>query len=108
MTEVDNELRVLIEAIKRSKVYREYDCRRLDLKSRPELMKRVDAYREENFKLQNSPDDGTLTDRIDAFAYANMELSGEPHVRSFLDAELGLCRMIQEITDRILNDIDFE
>ena len=64
MTEVDNELFQLIEAVNHSKTYIDYDRARIVLKSDPELMDRVNKYREENFKLQNSVDDGTLHDRL--------------------------------------------
>ena len=53
-------------------------------------------------------DDGTLQDKIENFAHANMELSEQPKVRAFLDAELALCRMLQEITQRVIKAIDFD
>ena len=108
MTEVDNELFVLIEAVRHSETYKQYDRKRIALNSDPELKKRVDAYRTENYRLQTMPDDGTLEERIEAFAQANIELSEEPRVREFLDAELALCRMLQEIVDRVVSGIDFE
>lgn len=108
MVEVEHELFTLVEAVKHSVTYKNYDRARIILKSDPELMERVHAYREENYRLQTSPDDGMLEDRIEAFAEANMELSEEPRVRAFLDAELALCRMLQEITDRVIEGIDFE
>ncbi|MBR5420793.1 MAG: YlbF family regulator [Lachnospiraceae bacterium] len=108
MTEIDNELFTLIEAVKHSNTFKEYDRCRIALKSDPELKARVDKYREENYLLQTSEDDGTLQDRIEAFARDNMELSEMPRVRAFLDAELALCRMLQEITDRVVRAIDFE
>ena len=108
MTEVDNELFQLIEAVKHSKTYVEYDRARVTLKSDPELMERVSNYREENFKLQNSVDDGTLYDRIDKFEAENKELSEEPRVRAFLNAELALCRMLQEISEGVVEGINFE
>ena len=108
MVEVEHELFTLVEAVKHSETYKNYDRARIVLKSDPELMEKVNAYREENYHLQTSPDDGMLEDRIEAFAEANMELSEEPRVRAFLDAELALCRMLQEITDRVIEGIDFE
>ncbi|MBP5608720.1 MAG: YlbF family regulator [Lachnospiraceae bacterium] len=108
MTEIDNELFTLIEAVKDSKTYKEYDRCRKVLKSDPELKARVDKYREDNYRLQIMEDDGTLQDKIEAFARENMELSEQPRVRAFLDAELALCRMLQEITQRVIKAIDFE
>ena len=100
MTEVDNELFVLIEAVRHSETYKQYGRKLIALKSDPEL--------KENYRLQTSPDDGTLEERIEAFAQANLELTEEPRAREFLDAELALCRMLQEIVDRVVSGIDFE
>ncbi|MCR5250228.1 MAG: YlbF family regulator [Lachnospiraceae bacterium] len=108
MTEIDNELFTLIEAVKQSRTFKEYDRCRIALKSDPALKERVDRYREENYRLQTMEDDGTLQDRIERFAQDNMELSEQPKARAFLDAELALCRMLQEITDRVIRAIDFE
>ncbi len=108
MTEVDNELFVLIEAVRHSETYKQYGRKLTALKSDPELKKRVDEYRAENYRLQNSPDDGTLEERIEAFEQANMELTEETRAREFLEAELALCRMLQEIVDRVVSGIDFE
>lgn len=108
MTEVDNELFVLIEAVRHSETYKEYDRKRIALKSDPELKKRVDNYRTEIYRLQTMPDDGTLEDRIDAFEQSNLDLTEEPRAREFLEAELALCRMLQEIVDRVVSGIDFE
>ena len=47
-------------------------------------------------------------DLVCRFAKENMELSETPKVRAFLDAELALCRMLQEITERVVAAIDFE
>ena len=108
MTEIDNELFILIEAVKGSHTFKEYDRCRKVLKSDPELKARVDKYREENYRLQIMEDDGTLQDKIENFARENMELSEQPRVRAFLDAELALCRMLQEISERVVKAIDFE
>ena len=68
MTEIDNELFTLIEAVKESRTFKEYDRCRKVLKSDPELKARVDKYREENYRLQIMEDDGTLQDKIEKFA----------------------------------------
>jgi cell fate (sporulation/competence/biofilm development) regulator YlbF (YheA/YmcA/DUF963 family) len=108
MTEIDNELFTLIEAVKASNTYKEYDRCRKVLKSDPELKAKVDKYREENYRLQIMEDDGTLQDKIEKFAEENRELSEEPRVHAFLEAEVALCRMLQEITLRVVRGIDFE
>jgi len=108
MIEVEHELFMLVEAVKHSETFKNYDRARVILKSDPELMERVNAFREENYNLQTSPDDGMLEDRIEAFAEANAELTEEPRVHAFLEAELALCRMLQEITNRVIEGIDFE
>ncbi|SCY38116.1 Control of competence regulator ComK, YlbF/YmcA [Lachnospiraceae bacterium XPB1003] len=108
MVEVENELYVLVEAVKHSNIYKEYDRCKKTLKAEPELFRRVNVFRIESYKLNQQPDDGTLQDRIEKFQEDNLELTEEPRVRAFLDAELGLCRMIQEINTRLVRGIDFE
>ncbi len=108
MVEVENELFSLVEAVKHSTTFKEYDRWRRILKADPELFAKVNKYRAENYRLQCLEDDGTLQDKIEKFAEDNRELSEEPRVHAFLESEVALCRMLQEITLRVVRGIDFE
>lgn len=108
MSEVDKQVNELIEAIRVSKTFLEYEKQKNNLKQEPELKNQVDEYRAKNFELQTMEDDGHLAERIEAFANQYAYLSEQPKVRAFLDAELALCRLLQSITDNVVDSIDFE
>lgn len=108
MNEVDNEAQQLIEAVKKSRTYLEYEKQKELLKQNPELKAQVDNYRAENFELQNSPDDGHLGERMEAFADRYADFIESPQVGAFLDAELNLCKMLQHVTNEIIGSLNFE
>lgn len=108
MNEIDQEIEILIKAVKKSNTYKEYDKQKNLLKQDAELKKQVDAYRLENFRLQNSQDDGHLAERMDAFLDKYSDFVEIPLVADFLDAEYNLCSMLQELTSRVVSCLDFE
>lgn len=107
MQEVNDEVSRLIDALKNSRTYLEFEKQKEILKADPELKAKVDAYRTENFKLQNS-NDGNIEERLEAFAEKYADFIEEPKVSAFLDAEVNFCRMMQEVVDRVMNNLDFE
>lgn len=108
MKEVEEQLQNLISGIKQSKIYQEYELQKNNLKQEPELKEQVDEFREKNYELQTMEDDGHLAERIEAFGAQYAYLIEQPKVRAFLDAELALCRMLQEISEQLFERIDFE
>lgn len=108
MSEIEGEIGILINAVKQSKTYQEYDRQKKLLKANPELKARVDEYRMENFKLQNSNDDPRIAEKMEAFADKYADFIELPQVSAFLDAEVNLCRMMQELTSRVVDSLEFE
>ena len=82
-------------------------CQTCELNKDPDLKRSVDDFRQRNYNFQQSED-------IDLNEYDQFrsELVGfrasDQRVDTFLDAELALCRMIQDISYRITEAIDFE
>lgn len=107
MSEVENEVNSLIEAIKTSKTYCEYDKQRNKVKENPELMQQLNRYREEVFNLQNS-DGPDVEKRMDELSDRYADFLDESLVCDFLDAESSLCKMMQRLTDEIIDNLDFE
>lgn len=108
MYNLDQELDALIEAYKKSDIYQKYlKCRAILLEN-PELKAQVDEFRKKNFEMQNQEDDGTLEERVQQLSDSYLWLTEQPVVRSFLDAELAFCRMMQETTDYVLANIEFD
>ena len=47
-------------------------------------------------------------DAADAFERENEEFRANPLVDRFLGAELALCRMLQEVSLQVIEEMDFE
>lgn len=108
MREIDEEVNQLIQAVRESKTYREYDKQRTHIKENPELKERIDAFRAENYRLQNEEGEDHFEEKMDALLERYGAFLEEPEVSAFLDAELSLCRMMQELNARIIGSLNFE
>lgn len=108
MGEIDEEVKLLIQAVKQSKTYKEYEKQKKRLKENEELKAQVDQYRKENFRLQAESDDPNIKFKLEEFADRYADFLDEPDVSAFLDAENNLCRMMQELTDRVIASLDFD
>jgi len=107
LVNMDEALDNFIAAIKDSDVYAEYRKALEDLKADPDLKRRVDDFRKRNYNFQQS-------DEIDLNEYDQFRSefvgfrASDQRVDAFLDAELALCRMIQDVSYRITEALDFE
>ena len=107
MEYIEAALQTYIAALKGSEVYQEYRRALDELKKDPDLKRRVDDFRKRNYNFQQSED-------IDLNEYDQFrsEMVGfrasDQRVDAFLDAELALCRMIQDVSYRITEALDFE
>ncbi len=106
MSNIDNALEQVIDAILSSEEYRQYDLQRNKVKQYPELKAQIDEYRKRNYELQNRED--YAFDKIDVFEREYADFRENPLVSDFLAAELALCRMLQRINLRITEAIHFE
>lgn len=87
--------------------YRQYEETLKQLKKDEPLFKRVTEYRERNFALQQS-DSEDLMDMLDALTneyedVINIELASE-----FLEAEVALCRLVQNFQRDVIAGLNFE
>ena len=96
-----------IAAIKSSDIYKEYRSALEELKKDPALKRRVDDFRKRNYNFQQS-------EEVDLAEYDQFrsEVVGfraaEPRADAFFDAEIALCRLIQDNNFRIVDALDFE
>lgn len=87
--------------------YKRYKALITRLKEDPALYAKVNEMREKNFKIQYRYSDDVL-DQIDALTneyddVINIELVGQ-----FIEAEVSLCRLIQEFNKSIIAKLEFE
>ena len=106
MSDIDNTVDQLISAVKESEVYNKYVQQLSEVKKNPELKRQIDEFRSRNFELQNSED--LAFDKMEAFEQEYANFREIPLVSEFLAAELAFCRMMQEITLRITDAMQFE
>ena len=106
MSEVDEAVDGLVNAILNSSVYQEYKTSLEKVKQLPELKEKIDDYRMRNFELQQSPD--YAFDKMEQFQREYRSFREDPLVSEFLSAELAFCRMVQDIEQKLTENIDFE
>ena len=81
--------------------------RRQSWKKIPELVSRVQHFRSDNFRLQNE-ERGNLLQDAEQLARESAELRRNPEVNAYLDAELALCRMMQQICKTLTDGIEIK
>ncbi len=108
MQELNAQLERLEAAIKGTPVYQRYAVQKELMAKEPELKARIDEFRQKNYELQTSEQTEDLFERIDQFSREYKDFRENPKVSAFLEAELALCRMMQEIHLKITQAVDFD
>lgn len=108
MNGFNNEINDFVDKVKKSEVYEEYRRTLDELKKDPELYTRVEEYRKQRANMQNFSNAEELYERADLFEKENEWLKKIPAAAEFLEAELALCRMVQDICLKITEALDFE
>ncbi|MBQ2803771.1 MAG: YlbF family regulator [Lachnospiraceae bacterium] len=106
MNNVQKAANQMIDAIKASDIYQEYEKQLAVVKAQPELKHQIDEFRRRNYELQNSAD--CAFDKLEQFEQEYEEFRENPLVSDFLAAELAFCRMMQEVNIRIIGAMHFE
>ena len=76
------------------------------LKSNPELKKQIDEFRVAVFHMNNDDTQGDLYDITDEVENRYEKLRKVPEVNAYLEAELDVCRMLQQVQEQFRNGID--
>lgn len=108
MSDVNESVDALVVTIRETVVYQNYIREKERVQQHPQLKAQIDEYRKQNFELQNMTQDDELFDRIEQFQNKYEDFLANPLVADFLKAELAFCRMMQDITGRLIQGIDFE
>ncbi|MBP5553615.1 MAG: YlbF family regulator [Lachnospiraceae bacterium] len=107
MEYIEAALQTYIAALKGSEVYQEYRRALDELKKDPDLKRRVDDFRKRNYNFQQSED--IELGEYDSFRTEMLDFRAKnPVADQFFDAELALCKMMQDTTYRITESLDFE
>lgn len=95
-------------AIRSSSEYTVYRQRLEELQGQPELYAQVNNLRRNNFQRQNGGGGRMTYDEYSAFVAESRRLRGNPLVDEFLNAEVGLGRLLQDVKRIIISEIDFD
>ena len=83
---VNQAVEQMVQAIRNTDAYLEYQKQLARVKEQPELKRQIDEFRTRNFELQTSKD--TNFDKLDQFTRENEAFRENPLVSDFLAAEL--------------------
>ena len=108
MDSVDVCLNALIDAVLSSEEYRQYRALQEQISLEPEKEKAINNFRRRNYLLQRNKDNIDLFDEIDKLEQEFQEFRQEPLVEEYLSAELSVCRLVQRINRKLMEQVDFD
>lgn len=109
MNRLDESISNLVAALKDSPEYQKYQEMWEKIKQDPQKEQQVNEFRKRTYLLQNSRDPQIdLFTEIDRLQEESAPLRAQPDVTEYLAAELALCRMVQHINYRLMQEIDFD
>ncbi|MCX4268351.1 MAG: YlbF family regulator [Lachnospiraceae bacterium] len=103
---IENKARELKEAILKSEEYQNHQKYIQILREDPELYKRVNELRKTTFILQNGNNHPEQRHRLEEAATEFEQLRRDGRVEDFLQHELDLCRLLQQVNRVIYDTID--
>ena len=87
----------LMEEIRQGETYQKYVRCEKKLHETPELLKQIDEMRVAAYRLNNGEGNGDIYAQIEQYEQKFHECRKNPLVNEFLEAELDVCKMMQEI-----------
>lgn len=105
MSDLDRAMEELIQVIKTSDEYRDYQEAREVLSGDEEKYEKTNLYRKQCYQFQTRETPMTEITYLTGF---REELTKDQDIEHFILAENALCKMIQKINYRIVDGIDFE
>lgn len=100
--------RALLEAIRNSEEYKNFEKAKAQIDGKPEERKKVDDFRRKAYLLQSSDSSIDLLDEMNRLAFERQELRKDEAVANYLSSELAVCRMLQRISLEVMNVTDFQ
>ena len=98
----------LSDEIKNSKEYLYYTECLTELKKDPMLYQAVCDLRRENFQMQNSDSNCINYEQYNMVSAKNTNLRKNPVVSKFINAEIGMGRLITDVFRQIVNGVDID
>ncbi len=105
---IHEQTKEFIGQIHETDVYKNYETQLERIKRYPDLYDQVNEYRRKNFEIQSVSQADELYDKMENFEREYRDFRENTIVSDFLDAELAFCRMMQEISSLIVDELNFE
>lgn len=106
MDELNTLVEELLAVVRSGEVYQIYRKEEEKMKQNPELLRRVDEFRANNFYLQQEADGDSLFEVTERLQQESLELRRDPQVNAYLDAELALCRLLQQVCKKVIDGVE--
>ena len=98
----------LLDAIRESEAYQRFEEARIEMEDYPDKKARVDCFRSHSYELSNSEDPLEPPSKMEQLARDRLEVRQDPLCTRYLDAEMELCRMLQDICLSVISVIDLQ
>lgn len=108
MKQLQEGMEQFIQVIHNTEVYITFQREKERVAKHPMLKEQIDAYRRESFELQNRFEGEELLREMDQFEKRHEEVLANPLLFEYLEAEVALCRMFQDIMREITDGIEFD
>lgn len=108
MLELELATALFRDALLETKVYRKYVETKEAVKQDERLWQSLQIYRQKRHELQQQSGADELYEKLDEIEREERKFRSDARVAAFLDAELALCRMMQEIFLTMVDSLDFE
>lgn len=105
MDTINEKVEELLSALRESEEYRSFQEAEREVQKVPGLAERIREFCWKNYELQNSGIED-LYERLDEFSAQYREFRRNPVVEQYLEHELRMCRILQEINARIMGVVD--
>lgn len=107
MTDLTELSRYGVEALQATPEYAEYQRLRALVAEDPHLLARVKELMDKNFKLHQS-DSTELFELMDALTNEYEDVINNELACDFMEAEVVLCRLVQELSYRVLDGLELD
>lgn len=108
MEQLDEAVKTLIDAIKKTQEYQCYQQNVSIIKGDAEIKSKIDELRSLSYLMQNTPEEDRAPGDEECLEEQFETLCEDSRVNDFMQAEIDFCRMFQDIMMQITQEIDFE
>ncbi len=105
MDTINDKVEELVSAIQESTEYQNFQEAEREVRKVPGLAEKIREFCWKNYELQNSDADD-LYERLEEFSAQYKDFRRNPLVERYLEHELRMCRILQEIHARLAGSVD--